>query len=127
MQLRNDYKNKLALRPELAVNKIVFPPIHIQEDDDILRYGMCWLYNGFAILTPEHGIFVDPGIDFSYRWLKAKYPVTRCDSIIVTHQHIDHGGGVTALLEWLLRARKMVNLLLTQETIDEGNIPKYYL
>lgn len=127
MQLRNDYKDLLSKKPPVEWNKIIFPAIHISEWDDMLRYGMCWLYNWFMIITPEHGLLVDPGVDFSYRWMKSWYPISRCDTMYITHQHIDHVWWAPTYLEWLLRGRKMINIMLTPETIEDGNIPKYYL
>ena len=36
-------------------------------------------------------------------------------------------GGMSVVLEWLLRARKMVDILLTPESIADAAIPRYYL
>jgi len=85
------------------------------------------LYNGFAIVGPMGGLFVDPGIDFSFRRLKSGYPISRCDALYISHQHIDHCGRTPELLEWLLRASKHIDICMTPETVAEGNIPAYYL
>lgn len=127
MQLRRDYKYFVQQQQEIIGNKIIFPAIHVQETDDVLRYGMPWLYNGFMIATPGHGLLVDPWVDFSYRWLKSWYPISWCDSMFITHQHIDHVGWAAVFLERLLRARKMINIILTPETIADMCIPQYYL
>lgn len=128
LQLRKDYKELLWQQPKYEwKNKILFPAMHIQEDDTILRYGMPWIYNGFGIVTSQYGLLVDPGVDFPYRWIKSWYQVNWCDGMFITHQHIDHVYGASLYLEWLLRAWKMIDIVLTPSTIEDGSIPKYYL
>lgn len=128
LELRKERKYKLSIRPEISDNKIIFPAHHISEHDNtLLRYAMNPLYNGFAIVWPEGGLFVDPGIDFGYRRVKSGYPISRCDVLYISHQHIDHCGGAPELLEWLLRAGKHIDICMTPETAAEWNIPAYYL
>ena len=126
LQLRSERKHKLG-KKQTRNPSIIFPRMHIPDDNDVLRYGMSWLYNGFMIQTPDYGLLVDPGVDFMTRWLSSWYQVSDVDGAFATHQHIDHMGGTPVVLEWLLRARKMVDILLTPESIADAAIPRYYL
>lgn len=125
--LRKERKLKLKEKVPVTSHKIIFPSIHIPEDNELLRYGMSWLYNGFMIQTPNYGLLVDPGVDYMYRWLHSWYNVSDIDGIFASHQHIDHMGGMPVVLEWLLRAGKMVDVILTPESIADAAIPRYYL
>lgn len=126
LQLRSERKHKLREK-QTRKPSIIFPHMHIPEDNELLRYGMSRLYNGFMIHTGECGLLVDPGVDFMYRWLCSWYQVSDIDGIFASHQHIDHMGGMPVVLEWLLRAGKMVDILLTPESIADSAIPSYYL
>lgn len=60
-----------------------------------------WEQNARVLIDPvmKHAVIVDPGADVEVLLNLAEPAVNRVTDIFITHCHIDHAGGVAALLE----------------------------
>jgi hypothetical protein len=65
---------------------------------------------------PPLGIVVDPGVDFVENLYRTDYTLSDIDMIVVTHDHVDHLGGLDPLLS-LLHVRSQI---LSKEKTKPG-------
>lgn len=77
------------------------------------------LHSGEEGLEP-YGVVVDPGVDFVENLYRSGYSLGDIDMIVITHDHVDHLGGLDPLLS-LLHVRS--EILSKQKGTKQEEIP----
>jgi len=72
--------------------------------------------NGLAQPATPYGVVVDPGVDFVENLYRSGYSLGDIDMIAITHDHVDHLGGLDALLS-LLHVRSQI---ITKQSEGKG-------
>lgn len=106
--------------------KIIFPKMHIPKDNQQLRHGLSWLYNGFLIYLPNLVMVVDPGIDFLYRLGISQTQISQINTIFISHGHLDHAGGANVISDWLIRSQQDTEIIAPKSVFDQKEISDFH-
>lgn len=126
-KIRDDAKNKYY-SATMATDKsqILFPPLHIEENMHQLRTVKSWFYNGFIIELPGLSMLVDPGVDITYRLTLGDYPITKINTLFISHSHLDHTAGANTLMDWLISKSIPTQIITEKNVVDSREISEYH-
>jgi hypothetical protein len=77
------------------------------------------LHQNDSTQDAPYGVVVDPGVDFVENLYRSGYSLGDIDMIVITHDHVDHLGGLDPLLS-LLHVRSQI---LSQQHKSSGGVP----
>lgn len=126
-EIREESKNKYYSEAKFEYkSKIWFPPLHLEKNMHQLRTVKSWFYNGFIIELPKLSMLVDPGVDISYRLALGEYPITKINTLFISHAHLDHTAGVNTIMDWLISKNIPTQIITDKNVIDSREISDYH-
>ncbi len=85
-----------------------------------------WYFNGFILDLDGSLILVDPGVDFYTRFTATGLSANDIQTVIITHNHIDHTADTLVFLEKVLRNESKKITLYISDDAFKTKIPEYY-
>ena len=130
LKIRKSYKSKLHHKINIKLKNssdyIFFPKILISKNNEQLRYGLSWHYNGFIIKVDSLVMAVDPGVNFLLRLTESKYNITNINKLYISHLHIDHSADANTLMEYLIRSNSNIEIFAPQSVYETNTISKFH-
>lgn len=83
------------------------------------RYQSNFSY--LLIIDQTGSIFIDPGFDEPTRMLLGKVPDPNRVTILVTHDHLDHTGGISFLIESLKKEPELIDPYKLNQSCDKSH------
>lgn len=126
-RIREESKNKYYAENFKQNNsRIVFPPFHIKENMHQLRTVKSWFYNGFLIELPKLSMIVDPGVDITYRLALGEYPITKINTLFISHSHLDHTAGGNTIMDWLISKNIPTQIITEKSVVASKELSEYH-